>query len=163
MKVLIISDTHDHVADLRKVIAKTKDEVEAVVHCGDACAPFMYVHMADFAKPVHVVWGNTNDKEGAEEKCPENVTIHGDSARITFGDKRFFVNHYPDVARNAASEAVYDVICFGHTHVATEEKMGTSLLINPGAVMSETHGGEPKFVEYAIYDTFNGLVSYHKI
>jgi uncharacterized protein len=139
MKLLIISDTHDHIADLQTVISATKDNIDAVIHCGDFCAPFSLKKLAEFGVPVHCVWGNTNDKEGClgVSKALRQVKIYGDVAELKFDKLRFHVNHYPQIGMAAAMSGKYDVVVFGHTHVQKIEKVGEALVINPGPVMSE--------------------------
>ena len=156
MKVLIISDTHDHMQDLDTVIAKTKGLIDVVLHCGDFCAPFAFKKLADFSVPVHAVWGNTNDKDAELElaKSLAQVTLHGDVAELTLGGLLFHLNHFPEVGLSAAQSGKYDIVCFGHTHMQKIEKVGETLVINPGAVMSEPNiPGASEGISFVVLDT----------
>jgi uncharacterized protein len=156
MKLLIISDTHDHVSDIDTVIIATRGKIDAVIHCGDFCAPFSLKKLADFGLPVHCVWGNTNDIVGCEKiaKTLRNVTLHGDVAKLTFDGICFHVNHYPEIAKKAALSGKYEVVLHGHTHVQCIEKIGEALVINPGPVMGEVaFDGAQIGPRYVILDT----------
>jgi hypothetical protein len=64
-----------------------------------------------------------------------NVTIHGDLAELTLDGVRVAVNHYPNIARALAESGRYDLVCYGHDHTAHEERVGRTVLLNPGEVM----------------------------
>jgi uncharacterized protein len=156
MKLLIISDTHDHIADLQSVISATKGKIDAVIHCGDFCAPFSIRALTDFGVPVHCVWGNTNDKDGCTSvsKSLKQVKIYGDVAELLFDKLRFHVNHYPEIGMAAAMSGKYDVVLYGHTHTQYIGKMAEALVINPGPVMGEAaFDSAEKGPRYVILDT----------
>jgi hypothetical protein len=45
------------------------------------------------------------------------------------------LTHYPEVARALAASGLYDLVCYGHDHTAHEERLGNTVLLNPGEVM----------------------------
>jgi putative phosphoesterase len=63
------------------------------------------------------------------------VTLYGQFAEVEVGGLRIAVNHYPDIARGLAAGGTYDVVCYGHDHTLHEERVGETLLINPGEIM----------------------------
>ncbi|USN57577.1 MAG: metallophosphoesterase family protein [Candidatus Peribacteria bacterium] len=48
--------------------------------------------------------------------------------------KQFFLSHYNDLAKPMAQSGLYDVVCYGHNHLRHEERIGNTLLLNPGAI-----------------------------
>jgi len=150
MKIGIISDSHDNLTNLGMVIERLKEEkVETVIHCGDFCAPFVAVLLKDLQVPVHAVFGNVDgDRFRMMTMKPENLTIHGDFAELELGGRKIAVVHYPEIARPVALSNQYDVVCYGHAHVASNTRIGKTILINPGEITNLK--GKPS---YAIYDS----------
>ena len=139
MKIAILSDSHDNIWKLAKAIP-TLAEADAVIHCGDLISPFMIIRLIQGmgGKPVHIVWGNNDGDRGLIAEVAskaENIKLHGDFADLELGGLKIGVNHYPKVARSLAESGSYDVVCYGHDHIAHEEKVGKTLLLNPGELM----------------------------
>jgi len=60
MKVAVMSDSHDNIWNLEKALKKAQS-AEALVFCGDLCAPFSLKMLADgFAGPIHALRGNND-------------------------------------------------------------------------------------------------------
>jgi putative phosphoesterase len=139
MIIAILSDSHDNIWKLDKAMPHLA-KADAVIHCGDLVAPFMIVRMikGTAGKPVHIVWGNNDGDKGLITEVAsqaENFTLHGDLAHLELGGIKIAVNHYPKVARAFAEAGSYDVVCYGHDHIANEEWIGNTLLLNPGELM----------------------------
>ncbi len=159
MRIGILSDTHDNIWKLDAAIEQLS-AVDVFLHCGDLCSPFVVVRLAKGAgeRPVHAVWGNNDgDQRLLLMKAQEtgNFHIHGQLAELTLDDKTVAMNHYPEIARPIASSGLYDLVCYGHDHTAHEERIGKSLLLNPGEVMGLN--GRSTF---AIYDTAEDTVEW---
>lgn len=150
MKVGIISDTHDNIENIKKMIKKLKENsVDVIIHCGDFCSPFSVKMLAEIEVPIHAVWGNNDgDKITILKVKPKNITIHGILGEVEIGGRKFGITHYPEVGKLMALSGKYDVVCYGHTHHTKIEKVGKCLLINPGEIT--TLLGKSTFV---IYDT----------
>jgi len=70
MKIGIISDSHDRIEAVEKVIGIfEKQNVETIIHCGDMCAPFMIDELAKFKGEVYCIAGNICDKGMTCEKA----------------------------------------------------------------------------------------------
>jgi uncharacterized protein len=139
MQIAILSDTHDNLSKLDRAIP-TLRTVDTVIHCGDLCSPFVVVRLGNGleGKPVHVVFGNNDgDPRLLTLKAQEvgNVFIHGQFASLELGGLRVAVNHYPEIARPIALSGQFDLVCYGHDHTAHEEKIGSTLLLNPGELL----------------------------
>jgi putative phosphoesterase len=136
MKIAILSDTHDNVETLARALPGLQ-AADVVLHCGDVCSPFTLKRLAEGmgAKPVHLVWGNNDgDRRMLAEVAAQagNVYLHGEFADFTLGDLRVAMSHYPAVARAVAASGQYGLVCYGHDHQAHEERLGATLLLNPG-------------------------------
>ena len=149
MKIALISDIHDNIWNLQKVLAMPELKATgAMLCCGDLCSPFI-IHLLGkaYSKPIHIVFGN-NDGDvaaiiGNSKKYP-NVRIHGEYFKGTLGERTIAMNHYPDKARAIAENGGFDIVCYGHNHtMVNNEMVGNTLLINPGAIMGY-HGGDLK-------------------
>ncbi len=157
MKIGILSDIHDNIWNLRGALAALRD-VDAAIVCGDLCSPFIIGLLAEGLpdKPIKIVFGN-NDGDlfriaQLAATWPQ-IMLHGEAFIGELGGKRFFVNHYPAIAR-AASPGDFDVICYGHDHQFVIERRGGATLINPGTIMGYIPG-DPGDVPatFVVYDT----------
>ena len=61
-------------------------------------------------------------------------------------------------ARDQALSGRYDLVCYGHDHEAHVERVGNTLLVNPGEVMGRLGPSR-----YAVYDTETGEAELRQI
>ena len=139
MNIAVLSDSHDNIWKLRDALPKLK-EADAVIHCGDICAPFMIRELGEGLTgiPIHVVWGNNDGDTFLISRIAQslpNVELHGQLAELDFNGFSVAVNHYPKIGQALAKSGLYDLVCYGHDHVAHEERVGDCLLVNPGELM----------------------------
>jgi hypothetical protein len=137
MRVGIISDTHGQVEQTRTAVRMFESlEVERVLHCGDIGSAEVVDLFAPW--PTDFVFGNTD----ADQKplraaiARAGQTCHGEFGDLTIEGVRIALVHSHEPRRYAASigSGRYQVVCYGHTHVASIEQRGDTLVINPGAV-----------------------------
>jgi putative phosphoesterase len=132
MRIGLISDSHDHLPNLRHALRElTGRGVKTVFHCGDLISPFVTRELGHFDGEVHTVFGN-NDAFGF-------VDLGGHTIGFT---------HYKEYARGFAASRQCDAAFFGHTHQFYEERIGDILVLNPGEILGLM--GKPSF---CIYDT----------
>ncbi len=138
MRIAICSDIHDNIWKLERALPGM-NEANVLIFCGDFCAPFTLRQIArGFEGPVHAVLGNNDGDQRLLLQVAEemgNVELHGQFAELEIGGLRIAVNHYPEIARGLAASGRYDVVCYGHDHTLHEERVGQTLLINPGEMM----------------------------
>ena len=151
MLIAILSDIHDNIWNLEKVLPQL-EEAEALLFCGDFCAPFTLKMMADgFSGPVHCVFGN-NDGDALFlsriARRADNVSLYPQMGELELDGKKIAFIHYPHIASGLAASGKYNAVFSGHTHEHKVEKMGSTLWANPGEVMGRF--GKPSF---GIYDT----------
>ena len=155
MKIAVCSDIHDNIWALGRALP-LMGEAGAMICCGDLCAPFTLVQLAEgFAGPIHVVWGNNDgDKWLLTVQAARfpHLSLHGELAEIVLDGRRLGVSHYPAIAQGLARSGSYDLVCYGHDHLAHDEVVGSCRLLNPGELMGRL--GKPRFV---LYDLPTGI------
>jgi len=159
MRIAVMSDSHDNIWKLQNALPHLK-AADLTLHCGDIISPFMMIRLikGTGGKPVHIVWGNNDgDKRLLSEVAAsaENIHLHGEYALLDFDGFKVAVNHYPKVARALAESGNYDLVCYGHDHIAHHEWVGETMLLNPGELM-----GMNSRSTIAVYDTETKVVEY---
>jgi putative phosphoesterase len=153
VRIAILSDVHDNLWQLETLLAGLV--ADALIFCGDFCAPFTLAQIAQgFAGPVHVVFGNNDGDQFLLAQVAANfdhVTLHGQFAELELEGRKVAVTHYPQLGEALARGGVYDLVCHGHSHERVVEQVGETLRVNPGEVM-----GRFGLSTYALYDTATG-------
>ena len=156
MKVALCSDIHDNIWALERALPLMR-QAEALICCGDFCAPFTLAQLAEgFRGPIHVVWGNNDGDKWLLTKQAARfaqVVLYGELAEFELGGLRVGVNHYPQIAQGLARSGKYDLVCYGHDHLAHSELVGGCRLLNPGELM-----GRLGPCRFALLDTQGGAV-----
>ena len=138
MRIAVCSDIHDNIWKLERALPGMS-KADVLIFCGDFCAPFTLTQLGQgFKGPVHAVLGNNDGDQRLLLQMAEkagNVTLHGQVAELEIDGVRIAVNHYPEIARGLAASGSYDIVCYGHDHTLNEEKIGDTLLVNPGEIM----------------------------
>lgn len=154
MKIAILSDIHDNIWKLETLLSVL--EADALIFCGDFCAPFTLAQIGEgFAGPVHVVFGNNDGDQFFLTRVAakfDHVRLHGDFCELEMDGRQVAVTHYPEIGQALARGSVYDLVCHGHSHERVVEQVGRTLRVNPGEVM-----GRFGLSTYALYDTATGL------
>lgn len=181
MKLTILSDIHDNVWNLQKVLDSPEvQKTDALLCCGDLCAPFIIKLLGQgYAKPIHIVLGNNDGDVASFIRAAAsfpNIHLHGEYFRGEFSGRTLAANHYPDKGRLLAESGQYDIVCYGHDHQLNRgEKIGPpshkasayrgdALLLNPGAVMGYNGAKlEDITATYIILDTETLKVSVHEL
>jgi putative phosphoesterase len=153
MKIAILSDIHDNIWKLEELLEGiTRSGAEALLFCGDLCAPFTLKQIAEgVAGPAHFILGNNDGDVLLLSRIAnglDNATLHGHFAYLELEGTKIAINHYPQIARDQALSGQYDLVCHGHDHTANVERIGDTLLVNPGEGMGRY--GKSTF---ALYDT----------
>ena len=141
MRIAVVSDTHGHVGSTTSAVRLlARQKVAAIVHCGDIGSPAIVPLFS--AWPAHFVFGNVDDNEGALARAitAAGQTCHGRFGRLELAGRNIAVVHSDD--RDLFDETVnsgeWDLVCYGHTHVAEQHRVGRTLVLNPGALFRAT-------------------------
>ncbi len=157
MKIAIISDTHDNLVYIQKVVDWfNENKIKHLIHCGDISTPETLKKISEIFKgEVYLVFGNMEiDREkmiGMKENGDlKNVRIYGNCAETKFGEKKIAFTHKPDSARLLAESGKYDLVFYGHTHKPWVKKIKNCFLANPGNLSGLFYQAT-----FAVYDTEN--------
>jgi putative phosphoesterase len=163
MRIAILSDIHDNVWKLDAALKAVRD-ADVMLCCGDLCSPFIIHQLGRaFRGPIHIVFGN-NDGDlfriAANARHYGHIRLHGELFRDQFDGHRFAMNHYDNIARSLAASGEFDVVCYGHNHLFAIERIGQTLVINPGAIMGAAFAPDGARTDVAstfvIYETLIG-------
>ena len=137
MRVLVLSDTHRHLEQMRWAIAQA-GQVEYIFHLGDHITDAAQISKYTQAKVV-CVKGNCDYSGPAEQE----VFLEGHKILLTHGHQHA-VKYSLHRLSSFAQEKEADAVLFGHTHIPCTEYANGRLLYNPGSV-GEPRGGKPTF------------------
>ncbi|MGE0607886.1 MAG: metallophosphoesterase family protein [Pirellulales bacterium] len=136
MLIGVVSDTHGHTRNTLAAVRMLEEfSVELVIHCGDVGTPELVGHFATW--PTHFVLGNVDDPteirraiKSARQSC------HDWFGELTLADTKIAFLHGDDSKKlaDAIDGGSYGLVCHGHTHVARQEWIGDTLVLNPGAL-----------------------------
>jgi uncharacterized protein len=164
VKLAVISDIHDNVWSLQRVLTAIADEqVEALLVLGDLCAPFTMREIGKgFAGPVHVVFGNNDGDhlhiaEVAHE-FGDRVTLHGAYAELQPEGGTIAMVHYDAIGRRLAASGELRAVFYGHSHAAEIVQRGACVSVNPGQVI-----GRLGPVTFAVYDSVSGKAELREV
>ena len=143
MKIAVVSDTHNNMANFKKAIDWIKNEkIQLILHCGDISSQEAIDEAVKyFGGGIKFVKGNAD----YGLNLPEKMELELEKVKIAFC-------HFPDIAKALAQTDKYDTVFYGHTHRPWDEKVldggKETHLINPGELAGQFY--KPTF---AVYDT----------
>jgi putative phosphoesterase len=163
MIIAIMSDTHDHIWNVRKALDVLRSqEADSIIHCGDLIAPFTLRELARFDGPVHWVLGNNDGDPYMLTKISltelKNMEPHGLIGRLRFDGVSIAVTHHEEMGLALAHTGEHDLVCCGHTHVYRQEKIKDTTLLNPGDVMGKDGQGS-----FCLFDTISREIELVKL
>jgi putative phosphoesterase len=133
----VVSDTHGHVANTRRAVQMLESlDVATVLHCGDIGSSDIVTMFGQW--PTHFVFGNVDYDRAALRQAIEQAgqSCHGVFGELEFEEQPIAFLHGDDHRRLAETIAGgrFRLVCHGHTHVSRREQLGSTLVLNPGAV-----------------------------
>jgi len=155
MKFAIISDVHDNLANLDKVLKYCKqNKIDILICCGDLASWETLTYLKEkFKGKIYFVFGNM-DSEYLKEKSPiknfnkKNIKIFNKIGEFAIKGIKIAITHFPEIAKNLAESKKYDLVFFGHTHRPEIKNINNTLLLNPGTTAGIFY--QPSF---AIFDS----------
>jgi hypothetical protein len=137
MKIGILSDTHNHIENTRRAVARFREaQPEHIIHCGDFTTPKVMEYLVGWS--VSFVFGNI-DYDRADLKATARhyfCTTIGEHLTMELAGKRIAVCHGDDLGQlnEFIRSGIYHYVLHGHTHRRRDEKVGGTRVINPGAL-----------------------------
>ncbi|MBF0542345.1 MAG: metallophosphoesterase [Nitrospirae bacterium] len=140
MKIGIMSDTHDNIDNIAKAVNLFNQRgVEKVIHAGDFTSPFSLKPIDDLKAEFIAIFGN-NDGDLLQLRDRSNGRINKQPHKITIDGKKIVILHEHFLIDALADSGHFDIVIYGHTHKAVNEKRGKTLVINPGETGSWLYG-----------------------
>lgn len=132
----VLSDTHGDLAGTRRAIELFRNRgVSAVIHCGDIGGTAIV--RAFQGLETHFIFGNMDGEDERLRLAAEETgnVVHGWFGSLELGGKKIFFLHGHHFQRldRAIRCGDWNLVCFGHTHQATLEQYGETVVLNPGA------------------------------
>ena len=153
MKIAIIADIHDNIANLEKVISWCRSQnIKEMICAGDVTNSETLKILAKEFAIVHLIRGNMDIYEQGEEQKYPNIKFYGRSGVAEIAGQRVGICHEPAFINGLLNKNC-DLIFYGHTHKPwMEEKKGVKI-INPG-----TLGAVFQRASFAVWDPDNGKI-----
>lgn len=135
-KIGIMSDTHGAVARTKWALDILRSRgVDSIIHCGDITSVEV-LQLFDGWRAA-IVWGNMDQDptlQLAAEKL-EGVSL-GDVLAVEIDGVRLAACHGDDTStlRELIHSGLYRYVFHGHTHLRRDELIGSTRVINPGAL-----------------------------
>lgn len=149
MKVLVISDTHGYIEPVIKYMKTYPMLFDRVWHLGDHYKDALNIASATGCDMIGVK-GNCDSHAMANEDA--YLEIAGKRILLTHGHL-YGVKHSLLRLHLKGLEEKLDLICFGHTHMATQTKEDGVILFNPGSASLPRLGNYPSIGLLAISET----------
>ena len=137
MKLGIVSDTHGHVENTRRAVRLLESlRVDRVLHCGDVGSNEVVELFAPWQTDFVVGNCDHHPDRLAAAIAEAGQTCHGRFGELHLDGKRIALLHADDRAKflEVTENDEWDVVCYGHTHVAAIDRRGRTLIVNPGAL-----------------------------
>jgi len=152
MKLLIISDSHQHIANLKTIgEISRKSKIDAIIHCGDWDNIESVKTILDFGIPLFTVMGNADVEEDLEEYIKFNAKKFDPSfLKLNIDGRKIGITH--QVRKNDVRQEGLDVVFSGHYHSKDETMINFTKFIRPGALING--------INFAVYETTNNSVKF---
>ena len=144
MLVGVVSDTHNNIKNIKKIIHLFNDaEVELVIHTGDISKAETLEFFSKLNCPLKGVFGN-NDRieKGLEGVCEKNNFLFQEPPfSLTLKNRKIAIFHEPDLIRSYIQDHLdTDLVLHGHTHRYKEETIDGTIYFNPGESAGSMEG-----------------------
>jgi putative phosphoesterase len=147
MRLAILSDIHDQIGHLKRVLSRFEPlQPQAVILCGDITKVEALLAARLPGLPLAFCLGNCD--RGEAPRLKEAAAAHGIGAwgdlghwDLGPGQRPVAFSHFPAIARKAAQSGLYQAVFYGHTHRQAQEGVDGCLLANPGDI--EGRYGKP--------------------
>lgn len=153
MKLLIISDSHGHIANIKAVMEiGKKAKANAVIHCGDWDTVKSIETVLSFGIPLYSVLGNADVEEGIEEYLKFNAKkFDPHLLKLNIDGLKIGVVHKMSPHLVSSIESL-NIVFSGHYHSKEEKTINWTKFVRPGAIING--------INFAIYETETNEVEF---
>jgi len=142
MRIGVVSDTHNQLANVGQIVALFNGAgVQRVVHTGDITQAKTLDAFAGLDAPLVAVYGNNDqEREALEAAARQNhMELAEPPLELAWAGRGILVVHDPlDLDRHLAAH--HDVALHGHSHELVREWRGACLVFNPGECAGHLRG-----------------------
>lgn len=129
MKILVVSDTHRHQANLMEAVER-EGKIDLMIHLGDAEG--YEDDIADMVDcPLEIVSGNNDFFSHLPRE--KELQIGKYKVLITHGHYYYVSTGTTDIRKEAAGRGM-DIVMYGHTHRPLLEQGEEVVALNPGSI-----------------------------
>ncbi|HSG87689.1 MAG TPA: YfcE family phosphodiesterase [Pseudomonadales bacterium] len=143
MRIGVVSDTHDNLKNVARIVALLNDAaVDAVIHTGDISQPKTLDVLAGLDAPLHGVYGNNDvgERRALEAAAARHGFRFADPPlELHWHGRRIIVVHDP-LEFDGHLAGHHDFALHGHTHRRRLERAGDTLIFNPGECAGHMQG-----------------------
>jgi len=141
----LISDTHDNLQAITEAIKVFNSKgVGLVLHAGDYIAPFTCNAYRGLGCKLVGVYGNVDGERRLlrERFSSMGFKVENDFEELEVDGVRIALLHgvYPQIVEALALSGKYQVVVHGHTHIKRAERVGGTLVVNPGEACGYLYG-----------------------
>jgi putative phosphoesterase len=155
MKVVIFSDLHDNLDNLKKLLTwSTENKIDKMICCGDLCRAETLKYLAqNFPGEIFLVSGNAELFVPRDTKNFSNLNYSEHFLEFKIGNQRILITHKPGDLKKYLSEQMpsIDFAFHGHTHKPWLSQEDGIIIANPG-----TLGATFEPATFALLDCENG-------
>jgi len=130
MIIGVLSDTHSF--NIPNIVIERFKSVDLIIHAGDVC-DVQTLKLLKKIAPTKAVQGNMDESALKKELPVKEIIVCGD---LKIGVTHGHIGDTREALKNAMSSFKndkMDVVIFGHSHQALNERVGTTLYFNPGS------------------------------
>ncbi len=143
MRIGVVADTHDRVPAIADLLQRFAEKgVSMVMHAGDYCSPFSLSPFHQSGMALLGVFGrNDGDRETLAAYAARGMgtEIYESPHSFDVGGKRILLVH--DIAEvSPRSIESHNFVIHGSSHLQSEKKVGSTIVINPGEACGWIHG-----------------------
>lgn len=139
-KIAVVSDIHDNLANLQKVLDYIKKEkIEYLICLGDCQTMDTWIMLENAPQKTYAVLGNNDEHILNEDNIKtyfKKMTVFTLWGDFEIEGKQIIISHYINVLKEILdkNEAKYSLALYGHSHKPWEEYYQNTKLLNPGNV-----------------------------
>ncbi len=159
MKIGVISDTHIPVAadNIPKKVLEAFKDVDMVIHAGDLVDLSVLDTLKSVCKNVLAISGNM-DSQKVKIKLPEKQVLEVGNYKIGIMHGSGHPNGLIELAAKIFKDDNVNIVIFGHSHAAMNEKKGNVLYFNPGSPTDKVFAAYNSYGILEINDKIEGKI-----